>query len=68
MLCIGGTGVTKPVVCNSRGDDVEGAFTTVIDPDGGLWNVAVDDVPEGWSHPTEPISLNVCDDGVPRYP
>ena len=28
----------------------------------------VDDVPEGWSHPTEPISLNVCDDGVRRYP
>lgn len=64
-LCVEGTGVTKPVVCNNWGD-IDGASTVVADPGGGLWSVGVNDVPDGWSHPMEPIDLHVCDDGVAR--
>lgn len=65
-LCIDPTGVSKPVSCGGNGGDVDGAITTVIDPDGGLWSVHVSVLPDGWSYPAEPIDLNACDDGVPR--
>lgn len=61
-LCVEGTGVSMPFACDLNGD-LDGV-TTVVDPDGGLWNVSSEDLPESWSYPAEPIDLKLCDNGA----
>lgn len=59
--CLDAASSAAPVGCTA-GCDVDGGLEVVLDPDDLPWLVRADVLPGGWSVPSEPFHLVVCED------